>query len=127
MKRDEMLELISNLPLNQDTGFCLSLHEADVLLTQLENIGMKPPSLAEDKCQALTRVYYAGHTYNQWDEDFEKDEKAMAAYKEQLEMASPIGQALKQINKERRQYCLRSLTLNEYKGIMDDIKEGKES
>lgn len=86
MKRDEMLELISNLPLNQDTGFCLSAHEADILLTHLESIGMLPPPLATNKCQALNRVYYEGHNYNQWDDDFEKDEKAMKAYNAQKAM-----------------------------------------
>ncbi len=38
-------------------------------------IGMRPPSVSEEDKQAIMSVYYAGYTFNQWDEDLEKDEK----------------------------------------------------
>ena len=51
----------------------------DTMLKEIEALGMKPPILDEDKCQALMCVYYGGYTFYQWDEDFEKDTKAVAA------------------------------------------------
>lgn len=57
MKRDEMLELISNTVLNQDTRFRLSLHEANVLLTQLENIGMRLPETGADVPYYVTNMH----------------------------------------------------------------------
>lgn len=53
---------------------------AEKVLTEIEVAGMMPPRLDEDKCQALMHLYYAGFTLYQWDEDFTKDEKAVAAY-----------------------------------------------
>lgn len=57
------------------------------ILAIVENLGMKPPSVDELKRQAIVDVYYAGYTFNQWDEDFEKDEKVMEAYKRRKEFA----------------------------------------
>ena len=48
-------------------------------------IGMRPPSVSEEDRQALMTVYYAGYTFNQWDEDLEKDEKVQEAKKRKQE------------------------------------------
>jgi hypothetical protein len=49
--------------------------EGELLLNWLENeIGMKPPKLPEDYCQAIMDVYMGGSP-NKWEEDIEKDVK----------------------------------------------------
>lgn len=50
---------------------------AEGLLEELMKIGMAPPLLDEEKQQAILDTYYAGFSLRQWDEDFEKDEKAV--------------------------------------------------
>lgn len=54
-----------------------SAAEAELMLKFFTDVlKMKPPTLPEDHCQALTSIYIDGHSYNQWEEDFMKDEKA---------------------------------------------------
>jgi hypothetical protein len=53
--------------------------QAESLLNHIEFLGMKPPSVSEEDRQAIISVYYAGYTFNQWDEDLLKDEKVQAA------------------------------------------------
>jgi hypothetical protein len=97
MKREEMVLKIAE---------CLSephfpddvMKQAEAILSRLERAGMRPPQLDEDKCQALMHVYYAGYTFNQWDEEFEKDEKAVAALKLRREIENdprPLRERLK--------------------------------
>jgi hypothetical protein len=59
----------------------LFLQKAEEMLQKMESLGMKPPRLPESYCQAIMSVYYGGYTYNQWEEEVEKDEKVMAAKK----------------------------------------------
>ncbi len=68
-----------------DDCFILTKEEADKMLLALENIGMRPPSLPEMHCQAIMDVYYGGYSFNQWEEDFEKDEKVMKALQKRLD------------------------------------------
>lgn len=76
MKRSYMIELINKgiLCPNCPTG------SAEQALSMLEDFGMKPPTLPEDYCQAIMHVYYGGCSFNQWEEEIEKDEKVMEAY-----------------------------------------------
>ena len=86
MNRNKMVDLITcYLNERENNGPLANITDnadfANYLLTKIEEQGMKPPSLSEDQCQALMDVYYAGYSFNQWDDDFEKDTKVMAALK----------------------------------------------
>jgi hypothetical protein len=88
MKRSDALASICN-KLFEYSNQPISEGMAEDFLVYIENgIGMRPPELDEDKCQALIHIYYGGFTYNQWDEDFEKDEKAYAHYLKRLQWKS---------------------------------------
>ena len=84
MKRTEMIENIAASLSIMDTlqdeplGTHFYLNDADTLLKKLEALGMKPPRLPEEYCQAIMHIYYAGYTFNQWEEEIVKDEKVMA-------------------------------------------------
>lgn len=43
MKRSEMLDLMTKTIICQETGFSISLDEADILLKEMEELGMLPP------------------------------------------------------------------------------------
>lgn len=60
-------------------GDFLDLVYAEQVLKFIEKIGMVPPALSGAKCKALAHVYLYPD-YNLWDEDFEKDKKAVDAY-----------------------------------------------
>lgn len=57
------------------------------VLDYIESLGMMPPRLPEEDCQALMSIYYGGYTTHQWEEDFVKDEKAQEAKKRRAEAA----------------------------------------
>lgn len=82
MKRSDMIlklmEILVEAPEDVEAA-------ADQILARLEKLGMRPPAVDSDKCQALMTVYYAGYTFNQWDEDFEADVAVMEAYKRRME------------------------------------------
>jgi len=80
MKRSDALQIIKDY-LDVNDGKL----NADQVLAIVEKLGMAPPLLDEDKCQAIMHVYYMGYTLRQWDEDFEKDNKVVEAYKRRLE------------------------------------------
>lgn len=80
MKRDEMIALLV-----KDSDGKHSENTVKEILFLAEKYGMLPPSVDEDKCQAIMDIYYAGYTFNQWDEDYGKDDKVMAAYKRRME------------------------------------------
>lgn len=77
MKRSYMIELMRLCP------DCPAGSEEHIL-SMLEGHGMKPPTLPEDYCQAIMDVYYGGYSFNQWEEEIEKDEKVMEAYNRRL-------------------------------------------
>lgn len=52
----------------------------------VEELGMAPPQLDDDKCQAIMHVYYMGYTLRQWDEDFDKDSKVVEAYNYRMKL-----------------------------------------
>ena len=84
MNRNEMVQKITDLI---DSCNCRSSAElANQILSMQEDAGMAPPSVCEDKVQALMHVYYAGYTAHQWDENFEKDEKVMDALRRRAEV-----------------------------------------
>jgi hypothetical protein len=88
MKRNEAVELLREIVLEHMNCQCCDSDEKmfSTMLKEIqEKIGMEPPRLPEDECQALMRVYYSGYTFNQWDEDFEKDEEAVKAKKDRPE------------------------------------------
>lgn len=82
MKRSEMKELITGL--FKIAEKYPNEMNAENLLSWLDEKGMRPPRLPEDHCQALLSVYYAGYTLYQWEEDFEKDPKAVEALNKRL-------------------------------------------
>jgi hypothetical protein len=72
MKRNEMIyKLIGHVAdvTNQMVKF--NEDEADLLLTFIEQSGMKPPTLSSDKCQKLMQIYI-DPSFNMWDETYEK-------------------------------------------------------
>lgn len=82
MKRSEAvkkLEFILNAMKNDKDNRI----KASQIISYLEcdEIGMKPPHVSEEDCQAIMDVYYAGYTFNQWDEDLEKDQKVQESKK----------------------------------------------
>jgi hypothetical protein len=87
MKRDEMVEILKQSVLKHMNCECCynDFMMYSSILKELEDAGLKPPKLSQDKCQALMAVYYGGYTFNQWDEDFSKDEKAVAALERRQE------------------------------------------
>jgi len=96
MKRDEMILKIMEMLVHTSED----LEEAaNDILTGLEKAGMKPPSVSEEDCQALMTVYYAGYTFNQWDEDLEKDEKVQVVKKRRAEWNSKTLEEKKAIRK----------------------------
>jgi len=77
MKRSDMItKLCSIIDAGQDQTMET---RADNLLCHLEVLGMKPPRVSEEDCQAIMSVYYGGYSFYQWDEDLEKDEYVQAA------------------------------------------------
>jgi hypothetical protein len=58
------------------------------ILKEAEDIGMKPPCLPDEDCQAITQVYYGGYTFYQWEEDYVKDEKVAEAKRKRAEWRS---------------------------------------
>ncbi len=84
MKRSEMIELMVGYALDATEGwFAITTDEANLLLSFIEKAGMKPPCVDGDKCQAIMNVYIDS-TFNRWDEDFDKDEKLVAAYERRM-------------------------------------------
>lgn len=49
------------------------------ILDFLEELGMAPPCLPEDHCQAIMQIYYDGYSFYKWEEDFQKDPKVVEA------------------------------------------------
>lgn len=43
MKRSEMLDLMAKTIICQDSGFSISIAEAEILLKEMEGVGMLPP------------------------------------------------------------------------------------
>lgn len=85
MKRSDMVDFIeSALAFEGDFNLESNKVKAAWLLTVLEKKGMRPPSVDSDKFQALARVY-VDFSPNMWDEDFDKDEKAVAVYNRRME------------------------------------------
>lgn len=83
MKRSDAVSNIKAI-VNNMSDFDITTYAAENLLTKLEEMGMKPPTLPEDYCQAIMHVYYGGYSFNQWEEDIEKDERIMEAYNRRL-------------------------------------------
>lgn len=86
MKRSEMIEKVAtdlqHLAANYP-NMSLDVTNKEVLntvLSLMESHGMTPPRLDEDKVQAILSIYYGGHSTHKWDEEFEKDDKALEAY-----------------------------------------------
>lgn len=79
-----MIKLIETL-LDAGIDWANKNTRAENLLGHLEQAGIKPPRLSEDHCQAIMSVYMGGFSFNQWAEDFEKDEKVVEVLKKRLE------------------------------------------
>lgn len=79
MKRKEMVEALATKLYTEDLTPAIDKWAANDLLLFLENSGMKPPRLPEEDCQAIMHVYYGNYTFNQWEEDAEKDEAVQKA------------------------------------------------
>ena len=92
MKRSEMVGKVKNLVyMANPEDLILTDDEASQLLQGLEDAGMKPPALPEDYCQAIMQVYYAGYTFNKWEEDVVKDEEVMKKYNARMEWKANRG------------------------------------
>ncbi len=82
MKRSEMLLKLQEMMIEAPSDI---EQATESILTRLEKAGMAPPCVDDDRCQAIMRVYYDS-TFNRWDEDFDKDEKLVAAYKRRMSL-----------------------------------------
>lgn len=76
MKRELMLLKIQEILVEQSEDMTLE-EAAEDILSRLEKAGMKPPRLPEAYCQAIMDIYIGGCSFNQWEEDIEKDEKVI--------------------------------------------------
>lgn len=98
MKRDDFIMQLAKLKYKSDQNEFMPnwedcpysyargyINDAEIWLRQCESLGMKPPCLDEDKCEALEQTYVFGGNPYQWDEDFEKDENVMVTYKRRME------------------------------------------
>lgn len=98
MKRSDMLkELQSHLStiaectperggdVGDNTIDRILMGHAEILLENLEKLGMQPPFVSKEDCDAIMSVYYGEYTLNQWDEDLEKDEKVQEMKKRKAE------------------------------------------
>lgn len=72
MRRNEMI-------LKIQLELACEVEEAEAILNVVEKLGMKPPRVSEEDVQAIISVYYGGYSYNQWDEELEKDTAVQAA------------------------------------------------
>jgi len=79
--------------------------ESDMLLTFLEQAGMAPPVLEQDKSQSVISTYMFTST-RMWDEDFEKNKKLKEAYEKRIIAKNVREQSIKLGLKgaERREY-----------------------
>ena len=85
MKRSEMvIRIAETLRLEDEVAPSMCLNVAEEVLKTIEQAGMLPPRLNEDKVQAIMSIYYGGYSTHQWDEEFEKDEKVLEAYNRRL-------------------------------------------
>ena len=90
MKRTEMVEhiaaeiedMFNTRQYSKETDAGFYKRKAANLLDMLLGFDMAPPNLDGNKCLALTSLYYARFTTRMWDEDFDRDHKAVAKWKE---------------------------------------------
>ncbi len=87
MKRSDAVSNIKSI-INNMSDFDITTYAAETILTKLEEMGMKPPSVDEETCQAILQVYYGGVSFNQWDEEIEKDAEVMEAKRKRAEWAA---------------------------------------
>ena len=65
---EEMIRFIKSTP-----ELASDYHRMDMLLSRMERLGVKPPSVDGDKAQYLLRKYIEP-SFNYWDEDFVEKE-----------------------------------------------------
>lgn len=82
MKRSNMVLQLQKVLTHYKHGGSVEKLATEILNT-VERLGMKPPHLGGEKYQALAHVYI-DPSGNMWDEEFEQDEKAVAAYKRRM-------------------------------------------
>jgi hypothetical protein len=65
MKRSEMITLISKVILNKTSYFHLTPEEADLILTEIEKLGMMPPIIKSKSFKMLPsgELTYAVHEW----------------------------------------------------------------
>ena len=85
MRRSDMVIKIQDM-LNSGYDPNHTEHQASEFLSGLEKLGIKPPRLPEEYCQAIMSVYYAGYSFHQWEEEIEKDEQVMKALNRRREL-----------------------------------------
>jgi hypothetical protein len=75
MKRSEMIKTL----VETHGSYDLWEQQCEYMLRIIESVGMKPPRLDEETCQAIMSIYIGGCSFNQWDEDTAKDTKVTEA------------------------------------------------
>lgn len=97
MRRSEMVKILEEEFKDTDIN-------ADTFLSNLEVVyGMRPPRLPEEYCQAIMRVYCAGYTLHQWEEEIEKDEKVMESLKRRRELDAMTPEQRKELRRQSRE------------------------
>src|ERR1700677_2358269 len=85
MKKADFMEKLGHIISRVDFGGDMSGlgydKAAEFVWAELTKLGIKPPPVSEEMRQCIMHVYYAGYTFNQWDEDLEKDQQVMETKK----------------------------------------------
>jgi hypothetical protein len=84
MKRSEMLAKIRAELVGKQID---TENFEEQILSTVEKLGMKPPSVSEEDCQAIMSVYMGGYSFNQWDEELEKNTELQEAKKRRADAA----------------------------------------
>lgn len=83
MKRLEAQNILYNIVMKHMNCQCYHTDDdmAENMLKDVEDLlGMAPPRLPEDYCQAIMSVYYGGYSFNKWEDEVLKDTAVMEAY-----------------------------------------------
>ena len=75
MKRSEMLDLMAKTIVCKDSGFTLSITEADILLKEMEKTGILPPFTSyhvKNKPEGFIQTWEEVNDYHNWEPEDEK-------------------------------------------------------
>ena len=81
MNKNEMVKIMWDFieSVEFDCDCYMTENDTAELLEKMLEAGMLPPRLPGPYCQAIMDIYYGGYSFNQWEEDVQKNEQVMAS------------------------------------------------